>query len=145
MKNRSGIKDKHLILVVLCLTLVDIVVLTIYTLVEWIITQFNVDMVVNKEKPHAITGVSQNNVLCYVLTSSLIITRIRISRLFTSFTLSLQIPGFEPQQLVWFTFTSTFSIPVLCILLFNYVRSELRSKAWMMGGILLRLCTSQVL
>lgn len=59
VKNKRGIKDKHLILAVLCLTLVDVIVLAIYTVVEWIITQFNVGTVPNKEKPNAVTGVSQ--------------------------------------------------------------------------------------
>jgi hypothetical protein len=60
VKNKSRIKDKHLILVVLGLTLVDIIVLAVYTLIEWIITQFNVDTVANKEQPGAKTGVNQD-------------------------------------------------------------------------------------
>lgn len=57
---KRGIKDKHLILTVLCLTLVDVIVLAIYTLLEWIITQFSVGTVSNKEKPNAVIGVSHN-------------------------------------------------------------------------------------
>ena len=57
VKNKRGIRDEHLILIVLSLTLVDIIILTTYTIVEGAIVHFSAGVASNKEKPSDIHGV----------------------------------------------------------------------------------------
>ena len=61
VKNKRGIKDHHLLLIVLSLTLIDIITLTTYTIVEGVLTHFSAGVVSNKEKPSAIHGVNIQN------------------------------------------------------------------------------------
>ena len=57
-QRKSGIKDWHLVVFVLCLLLVDVVMLTAYTFLEGFVAHFNVGMESNKENPSDIVGVS---------------------------------------------------------------------------------------
>jgi hypothetical protein len=59
VKNNRGIKDQHLLLIVLSLTLIDILLLTAYLIVEGALTHFSAGVAFNKEKPSAIHGVSR--------------------------------------------------------------------------------------
>ena len=58
VKNNRGIKDQHLLLIILSLTLIDIFLLTTYMIVEGALTYFSVDVTFNKERASAIHGVS---------------------------------------------------------------------------------------
>ena len=59
VKNNRGIKDQHLLLIILSLTLIDIFLLTTYMIIEGVLTHFSVGVAFNKEKPSAaIHGVS---------------------------------------------------------------------------------------
>jgi hypothetical protein len=57
IKNKKGIKDHHLILIVLSLTLIDIIILVTYTIVEGALTHFSAGVASNKEKPSNVLGV----------------------------------------------------------------------------------------
>ena len=58
IKNKKGIKDCHLMLIVLSLTLIDIIILVTYTIAEGALTHFSAGMVINKERPSGVYGVS---------------------------------------------------------------------------------------
>ena len=58
VKNNRGIKDQHLLLIILSLTLIDIFILTTYMIVEGALTYFSVGVAFNKERASAIHGVS---------------------------------------------------------------------------------------
>ena len=57
MQRKAGIKDWHLMVFVLCLLLVDVVMLTVYTFLEGLVAQFNVGRESNKENPRDVVGV----------------------------------------------------------------------------------------
>ena len=57
VKKKKGIKDHHLLLIVLSLTLIDIIILTPYTIVEGVLTHFSAGVASNKEMPSAVHGV----------------------------------------------------------------------------------------
>ena len=58
IKNKKGIKDYHLMLIVLSLTLVDIIILVTYTIAEGALTHFSAGVVINKERRSSVHGVS---------------------------------------------------------------------------------------
>ena len=58
IKNKKGIKDYHLMLIVLSLTLIDIIVLVTYTIAEGALTHFSAGVASNREKPSGVHGVS---------------------------------------------------------------------------------------
>ena len=53
-----GIKDHHLLLIVLFLALVDVIIVTVYIVVEAAVTHFNADTIPNDEMPRSVDGVS---------------------------------------------------------------------------------------
>ena len=57
-KNKMGIKDHRLLLIVLFLALVDVIILTVYIVVEAAVTHFNADTMPNDERPRSVDGVS---------------------------------------------------------------------------------------
>ena len=57
-KRIEGIKDWHLMLIVFCFVLVDVVLLVTYTALEGFITHFSVGTELNKERPSGVHGVS---------------------------------------------------------------------------------------
>ena len=71
--------------IVLCLTLVDLIVLSVYTLLEGVVTQFSVGTASNKERPTAISGVSHaiGFYVNYITKNDYDLFRSKRSRLFT--------------------------------------------------------------
>ena len=57
-KKKQGIKDHHLMLIVLSLTSIDIVIIVVYIVVEGLLTGFEVGTESNEENPRAFHGVS---------------------------------------------------------------------------------------
>jgi hypothetical protein len=57
-KAKNGIQDWHLMVFVSMLILVDVIVLTFYTLLEGLLDNFGVLQVPSKEKLSSATGVS---------------------------------------------------------------------------------------
>lgn len=58
-QRRTGIKDWHLMLIVLGLVLVDVVIASSYTALEGFIAGFNVGREPHREKPRDAIGVSE--------------------------------------------------------------------------------------
>ena len=58
VNSKGGLRDIHLILIVLGLVLIDVILLILYTLLEGIIANFSGGTDVNEEKPSAVHGVS---------------------------------------------------------------------------------------
>ena len=60
-KRIKGIKDWHLMLIVVGLVIFNIITLIVYTVLEGVIAEFSPGREPNKERPKAIQGVKQNN------------------------------------------------------------------------------------
>ena len=58
-KAKNGIQDWHLMVFVSILILVDVIVLSFYTLLEGVVDKFGVLRVPSKEKLSSVTGVSR--------------------------------------------------------------------------------------
>ena len=56
-KTKNGIHDWHLMVFVSVLVLVDVIILTFYTLLEGLVDNFGVLRVPSKENPSSVTGV----------------------------------------------------------------------------------------
>ena len=57
VKNKQGIKDHHLMLIVLSLSLVDITIMAVYIAIEGAITHFSIGTEPNKERLQVVHGV----------------------------------------------------------------------------------------
>lgn len=56
-QRKAGIKDWHLMLIVSGLILVDVTILTLYTVLEGLVAKFTVGREPNRERPRAAIGV----------------------------------------------------------------------------------------
>lgn len=84
VKKKGGIKDHHLVLIVLGFTLVDVLILVAYIAAEGAITHFSIDTEPNKERPKSIAGelAVETLYMTYTCSTNTLIRQISIGLLY---------------------------------------------------------------